>query len=152
TSVAGLLALPWLLRRLSTSANDELLALSVAGLVFTLALLAQRAGFSLALGAFLLGVIVAETAHRAAVERTFEGMRDVFSALFFPAIGMQIDVHELGAEAGLIVGVAAFTLVARPLAGAIGLTLAGTRARDALCAGLSVTPIGEFSFIIAQLG
>ena len=57
--VAGLLAVPWLLRRLSFSANDELLTLVTAGLLFLLALLAQRAGFSLALGAFLLGAIVA---------------------------------------------------------------------------------------------
>lgn len=150
--VAGLLVVPWLLRRLSVSASEELQTLGVAGLVFALALLGQLAGFSLALGAFLLGVIVAETAHRTQVERAFEGMRDLFSALFFTAIGMQIDVHALGAEAGLILVVAVFTLVVRSLAGATGLVLVGIRSRDALRAGLSVTPIGEFSFIIAQLG
>ncbi|HTQ29652.1 MAG TPA: cation:proton antiporter [Opitutaceae bacterium] len=152
TGVAGLLVVPWLLRRLNLSANDELKTLSVAGLVFALALVAREAGFSLALGAFLLGVIVAETAHRASVERAFEGLRDVFTALFFTAIGMQIDLRELGAVAGLIAGVAAFTLVARSLAAAVGLALVGARPHDALRAGLSVTPIGEFSFIIAQLG
>ena len=59
-------------------------------------MLAQKAGYSLALGAFLLGIIVAETPHRHQVERTFEGMRDVFSAVFFVAIGMQIDVARAG--------------------------------------------------------
>ncbi|MDE3084098.1 MAG: cation:proton antiporter [Verrucomicrobiota bacterium] len=152
TGIAGLLIVPWLLRRLSISAGEELQTLGVAGLLFALALMSQRAGYSLALGAFLLGVIVSETAHRVQVERAFDGMRDVFSALFFTAIGMQIDVRELGAEAGLIAGIAAFTLVARPLAGAAGLALAGTPLREALRAGLSVAPIGEFSFIIAQLG
>ena len=89
--VVGLLLVPWLLRRMSISADDELQTLGLTGLLFTLALVAQRAGYSPALGAFLLGTIVAETPHRAQVERLFEGMRDIFSAVFFVAIGMQID-------------------------------------------------------------
>ena len=150
--VGGLLLVPWLLKRMSISANEELQTVGLAALVFGLAVVATRAGYSPALGAFLLGTIVAETPHRHQVERTFEGMRDVFSAVFFVAIGLQIDVHELWAEAGLIAGVAAFTLLARPLAVTSGLTLIGTPLKDALRTGLTATPIGEFSFIIAQLG
>ena len=150
--VGGLLLVPWLLRRMSISADEELQTLGIAALLFGLAFVAQRAGYSLALGAFLLGTIVAETAHRNQVERTFEGMRDVFSAVFFVAIGMQIDPRALVAEIGLIVGVAAFTMVARPLACSLALVLIGTPLKDALRTGIGVTPIGEFSFIIAQLG
>jgi monovalent cation:H+ antiporter-2, CPA2 family len=150
--VVGLLLVPWLLKRLSISADEELQTIGLAAMVFVLAVVATRAGYSLALGAFLLGTIVAETSHRHQVERTFEGMRDIFSAVFFVAIGMQIDVGQLWREAGLIAGVAAFTLVARPFAVTTGLTLIGTPLRDALRAGLTATPIGEFSFIIAQLG
>jgi CPA2 family monovalent cation:H+ antiporter-2 len=150
--IAGLLVVPWLLKRMSISADEELQTLGIAGLLFALALVAQRAGYSLALGAFLLGTIVAETPHRTQVERTFEGLRDVFSAVFFVAIGMQIDLHLLWSAGGLIVGVALFTFVARTLAATTGLTLVGTPPKDALRAGMAVTPIGEFSFIIAQLG
>jgi CPA2 family monovalent cation:H+ antiporter-2 len=150
--VGGLLLVPWLLRRMSISADEELQTLGIAALLFGLAFVAQRAGYSLALGAFLLGTIVAETAHRNQVERTFEGMRDVFSAVFFVAIGMQIDPRALVDEIGLIVGVAAFTLIARPLACSLALILIGTPLKDALRTGVSVAPIGEFSFIIAQLG
>ena len=150
--VGGLLLVPWLLKRMSISVDEELQTLGLAGLLFGLAVVAQRAGYSLALGAFLLGVIVAETPHRHQVERTFAGMRDVFSAVFFVAIGMQIDPRELWASAGLIAGVAAFVLVARPLAVSAGLVLIGTPPKDALRTGLTATPIGEFSFIIAQLG
>ena len=150
--VGGLLLVPWLLKRMSIAADEELQTLGLAGMLFGLAVVAESAGYSLALGAFLLGTIVAETPHRHQVERTFEGMRDVFSAVFFVAIGMQIDVRELWASAGLIVGVAAFTLLARPLAVSSGLTLIGTPLKDALRTGLTATPIGEFSFIIAQLG
>ncbi len=150
--IAGLLLVPWLLRRMSIAADEELQTLGLAAILFGMAVVAERAGYSLALGAFLLGTIVAETSHRHQVERTFAGMRDVFSAVFFVSIGMQIDVRELWGAAGLIVVVATFTLVARPVAVTTGLTLIGTPLKDAMRTGLTATPIGEFSFIIAQLG
>jgi len=150
--IAGLLVVPWLLRKMSVSVDDELQTLGMAGLLFGLAILANHAGYSLALGAFLLGTIVAETPHRHQIDRTFAGMRDVFSAVFFVAIGMQIDLRVLGAEWALILGVAAFTLVARTIAVSTGLTLIGTPAKDAFRVGLTALPIGEFSFVIAQLG
>ena len=150
--IAGLIIVPWFLKRMSISMNEELQTLGLAALLFGLAIFAQKAGYSVALGAFLLGIIVAETPHRHQVERTFEGMRDVFSAVFFVAMGMQIDVHELAQCAGLIAGVAAFTLVARPLAVGAGLSMIGIPPKDGLRAGLMATPIGEFSFVIAQLG
>jgi len=137
---------------MSVSMDEELQTLGLAALLFGLAILAQRAGYSLALGAFLLGIIVAETPHRHQVERTFEGMKDVFSAVFFVAIGMQIDVHEFVQTAGLIAAVAAFTLLARPMAVTAGLWMIGIPQKDSLRAGLMASPIGEFSFVIAQLG
>ncbi len=150
--IAGLLLVPWLLRRMSISADEELQTLGIAGLLFALAVIAHTAGYSLALGAFLLGTIVAETPHRHQVERTFEGMRGVFSAVFFVAIGMQIDLRDLGREVALILGIALFTLVARPLAVTAGLSVIGIGLKDALRTGLTATPVGEFTFIIAQLG
>jgi monovalent cation:H+ antiporter-2, CPA2 family len=150
--IAGLLLVPWLLRRMSISAEEELQTLGIAGLLFGLAMVAERAGYSLALGAFLLGTIVAETPHRHQIERTFGGMRDVFSAVFFVAIGMQIDPSLLGGAWVLILSAAVFILVVRTLAIATGLVLIGKPPREALQAGVLVTPIGEFSFIIAQIG
>ncbi|MFT3870002.1 MAG: cation:proton antiporter [Nibricoccus sp.] len=151
-SVGGLLLVPWLLRKLSVSMGDELQTVALAGMLFTLAVVAHWAGYSLALGAFLLGTIVAETPHCTQVERTFEGMRDVFTAVFFVAIGMEIDLRLLGQAIGWVIGVSVFTLLVRPLAMAVGLTLIGKSVRESLQVGLSVTPIGEFSFVIAQLG
>jgi CPA2 family monovalent cation:H+ antiporter-2 len=150
--IAGLLLVPWLLKRTKRAADEELQTLGVAGLLFVLAVVAQAAGYSLALGAFLLGAIVAETPHRHQVERTFGGMRDVFSAVFFVAIGLQLDARELWREAPLIFGIAAFVLLARPIGVATGLSLIGTPLKDGLRTGLTAMPIGEFSFIIAQLG
>jgi len=151
-SVGGLLLVPWLLRKLSVSAGEELQTVGLAGMLFALAVVAHWAGYSLALGAFLLGTIVAETPHRTQVERTFEGMRDIFTAVFFVAIGMEIDLRLLGEVAWWVLGVSVFTLVVRPLAMAVGLMLIGKSSRESLQVGFSVTPIGEFSFVIAQLG
>jgi CPA2 family monovalent cation:H+ antiporter-2 len=150
--IVGLLLVPWFLRRMSVAAEEELQTLLMGGLLLGLAVVAQAAGYSLALGAFLLGTIVAETPHRHQVERTFAGMRDVFSAVFFVAIGMQIDPALLGRETFLILGVAAMALLVRPLAISGGLLLTGVPVKTAVRTGLSVSPIGEFSFIIAQLG
>src|SRR6478736_5216048 len=151
-SIGGMLIVPWLLRKLSLSASEELPTIVVAGLLFVLAFLAERAGFSLALGAFMLGAIVAETPHKTQVSRAFDGMRDVFSAVFFVSIGMLIDLHAVADSWLLILGVTAFVLVARPLAITLGMLLIGGSTRESLRVGLSVTALGEFSFIIAQLG
>ena len=150
--IMGLLIVPWLLRKLSVKADEELQTLATAALLFGLAIVAYRAGYSLALGAFLLGCIVAETPHRHQIERIFEGMRDVFSAVFFVAIGLQIDVRALGEAWWMVLGLTAFTLVVRVGAVSTAMTLIGTPQAVALRAGLVATPIGEFSFIIAQLG
>ena len=150
--VGGLLLMPWLLRRMEHSGTDELRTLMVAGLLCLLAFGAQSAGYSLALGAFLLGVVVADTPQRGALERAFGGMRDVFSAVFFVAIGMMIDLHGFTAIWWQVLAVSAFALVARPVACSLALLATGQPARVALEGGLSLTPLGEFGFIAAQLG
>jgi CPA2 family monovalent cation:H+ antiporter-2 len=95
---------------------------------------------------------VAETPQRTQVERTFEGLREVFTAVFFVAIGMQIDPRLIVENWPLILGVGVFTLGVRAVSIATGLSLVGTPVKDSLQAGLMTTTIGEFSFIIAQLG
>lgn len=150
--VAGLIAVPWLLRKLSVTASEELMTIVMAGLMFMLAVLAARAGFSLALGAFILGAIVAETPHRIQIDRTFEGMRDVFSAVFFVAIGMLIDLKSAAHLWWLVLLIAGFAVVGRTFAVATGMMVTGASTKDAFTVGASVTPLGEFSFIIVQLG
>ncbi|WP_404421913.1 cation:proton antiporter [Nibricoccus sp. IMCC34717] len=150
--VLGLLLLPGLLRRMSKTAGEEVQTIGLAGILFGLALIAQKAGYSLALGAFLLGTIVAETPHRVQVERTFEGMRDIFTAVFFVAIGMQIQPVLLAQVWPEILAVTAFTILVRTFAVTVGLSLIGKAVKDSMRAGMAATPIGEFSFIIVQLG
>jgi CPA2 family monovalent cation:H+ antiporter-2 len=150
--VAGLLLVPWLLKRMSIAADEELQTLGVAGLLFALAVMAQKAGYSTALGAFLLGTIVSETPNRTQVDRIFDGMRSIFSAVFFVAIGMQIDPRMLLHAAPQVAVLTVFVLLVRTFACSVGLSLVGVPQKVAVRTGLMVIPLGEFSFIIAQLG
>lgn len=150
--IMGLLLIPWLLRRMSVSAGTELQTLIVAGALFGAAVIAERAGYSLALGAFLMGMIVAETPQRVQVERTFSGLRDVASTVFFVSVGMQVKPEMLLESWLPVIGFAVFILLVRTLAPTLGLLIAGSPQREAMRAGLQLAPIGEFSFIIAQLG
>ena len=149
---AGLLFVPRLLRRLEARADPELQTIIVAGVLFLLAIAAAKAGYSLALGAFLLGAIVAEMPQKHAVEKSFTGMKDIFSSVFFVAIGMMIDISLLGQVWHWIIGLFIFSMLARPFAIGLAMVITGTPPREARRAGLLLTPLGEFTFIIAQLG
>ncbi|MET0263362.1 MAG: cation:proton antiporter, partial [Rariglobus sp.] len=149
---AGLLFVPRLLRRLEKRADPELQTIIVAGVLFFLALCAAKAGYSLALGAFLLGAIVAEMPQKHGVEKSFAGMKDLFSSVFFVAIGMMIDISLLGQVWHWIIGLFVFSMLARPFAIGLAMVLTGTAPKEARRAGLLLTPLGEFTFIIAQLG
>jgi CPA2 family monovalent cation:H+ antiporter-2 len=151
-AMAALLFVPRLFRRMQARADPELQTIVVAGVLLLLALVAVWAGYSLALGAFLLGAVVAELPQRHQVEHAFEGLRDIFSSVFFVSIGMLIDVRLIGEVWPWILGLGAFVLVARPLSVGLALVLTGTPPREARRAGLCVSPLGEFSFIIAQMG
>jgi len=149
---AGLLMVPRLMRRLEARADPELQTIIVAGLLFLLSMAAVKAGYSLALGAFLLGAIVAEIPQKASVEKAFAGMRDVFSSVFFVSIGMMIDLKLLAPVWPWVIAIGAFALIARALVIGFALILCGTKPTEARRAGLLLGPLGEFTFIIAQLG
>ncbi|MCD8483795.1 MAG: cation:proton antiporter [Verrucomicrobia bacterium] len=150
--VGGLLLVPKLIDSFHRTRLPELETLLVMGLVFSISLLAVKAGYSLALGAFLLGAIVAETPQASALTRSLEGMRDVFSTVFFVAVGMTIDLSVVPESFGFILMLTVICLIGRPLAAAIALVVVCEDGKTALRTGLSVTPMGEFGFIIASLG
>jgi len=150
--MVGLYFVPRLLRKMDAKADPELQTIMVAGILFLLAVLAVKAGYSLALGAYLLGAIVAEMPQKNSVEKSFSGMRDMFSSVFFVSIGMMIEVKLLLQVLPWILALGLFTLLARPLATGFALILVGTPPHIARRAGLALTPLGEFTFVIAQLG
>ncbi|HSA02355.1 MAG TPA: cation:proton antiporter, partial [Candidatus Paceibacterota bacterium] len=148
----SMLIVPKLLSRVSQGPMSEIRTLLVAGLALLLAWLSVRAGYSLALGAFILGAIVGSTRYKADIERVFEGLDQVFGAVFFVAVGMLVDFRMLLDAWPLVLGMTAMALLLRPLACALGFLAVGNTSRDSIQAGLMLTPLGEFSFIIAQLG
>ena len=93
--VAGLLLMPRLLRRLEARGDPELQTIMVTGLLLVLAFFTVKAGYSLTLGAFLFGAVVAEIKQKIAVEKNFAGIRHMFSSVFFVSIGMIIDMKML---------------------------------------------------------
>ena len=150
--VLGLILVPRLLRPLRQASDADIKSLVVSGLVFGAGVIAMQAGFSVALGAFLFGVVIAETPFRAQIERRLGGAQDMFSAIFFVSIGMLIDVQSFVDHAGLILLVSVFAIVARTLAALIGLLGSGQTLGLAASSAIVLTPLGEFSYIIAQLG
>ncbi|MGZ0656861.1 cation:proton antiporter domain-containing protein [Coraliomargarita sp. W4R72] len=148
----GIAVLPRWLHRFEKIGGVELETLIVAGVLFGLSWLTLSAGFSIALGAFLCGVILAETNRVQVIERAFSGMKDIFVAVFFTATGMAIDVLRLPEALGLIALGVVLALVVRPIAATFGFLLACEDEKVAVKAALCVTPIGEFAFVIAGLG
>jgi CPA2 family monovalent cation:H+ antiporter-2 len=149
--VLGLLLLPRTLRGVNRMGVD-LLTIGVAGLALGTGAVAVHTGYTLTLGAFLCGAIIAETPQRPLVERALQGMRDVFIAVFFASIGMLVSPVLLFKDLGLIVGLGILAASVRAFSTSFALGLCGTPNRDAIQAGLILTPIGELTFIIAQVG
>jgi CPA2 family monovalent cation:H+ antiporter-2 len=150
--VVGMLIVPRILKLLSHDASAELRVTVVAGLVLLAAVWALQAGYSMALGAFVLGVVVAGTRHKDELEHSFETLHTIFGAVFFVAVGMLFDFRLLAEVWWLVIVVTVLTLVARPVACAFGLIGAGHSSHNALKAGLALVPIGEFAFVLIQVG
>ncbi len=151
-ALLGLLLVPRLLRLLRDDQGADVETVLVGALLFGLTFLAGRADLPLILGAFLLGAIVSETPQSVQVERAFAGVRDLFTALFFASMGLLADLSLLSTHMDLIVAITALALIGRTLASFSGLVLVGVAPASALRTGLTLTPMGEFTFIIAQMG
>lgn len=150
--ILGLLLLPRLVDYVAGFGRDETLLVSVLGICFGASLLAAWMGFSVALGAFLAGAVVAESRSVGRVLRLIEPLRDMFAALFFVAIGLKIDPAMLLQYALPALLIAAVVIIGKTLACSLGIFVVGHDARTALRSGLGMAQIGEFSFVIATLG
>jgi CPA2 family monovalent cation:H+ antiporter-2 len=151
-TVLSLLIMPRLLASLRREPDKEIRTLVVAGVLLALSWLAAYLGYSLALGAFVFGVIVGSTRYKSDIEEVFDGLRQLFGAVFFVAVGMLVDFRLLSTAWPLMLGVTVLALLLRPFAASLGFIAVGNSPREAINASLAVTPLGEFSFVIAQLG
>ncbi len=150
--IAGLIVLPPLVRAVARVASDEVSIVASVGLCFAFAWIARAAGYSVALGAFLAGMLVAESGADKRVRLLVAPLRDVFAAVFFVSVGMLLDPRLVLEHWGAVLALLVVVIVGRASAISLGAFLTGFGIRDSLRAGLSLAQIGEFSFIIAAIG
>lgn len=151
-AVVGFLFVPSLIRLASKTKLDEVLLVTVLGLIFGLALLAEKLGFSVALGAFLVGAVLAEVREVHRIERLVAPVRDLFAAIFFTSSGILINFN-LSPQGLLEVAIISLlVIVGKIIFSGLGALLGGCDLRTAIRAAMSLAQIGEFSFIIAGLG
>ncbi|MEN5033623.1 cation:proton antiporter [Pseudomonas sp. TWI929] len=150
--VIGILLVPRLLAYVAKFESNEMLLITVLGLCFGFCLLVVKLEYSMVLGAFLIGAIMAESRQLLKIERLIEPVRDLFSAIFFVAIGLMIDPQVLIDYAWPIVVITLAVVLGKMLSCGMGAFIAGNDGRTSLRVGMGLSQIGEFSFIIAALG
>ena len=150
--VIGILLVPRLLAYVARFESNEMLLITVLGLCFGFCLLVVKLEYSMVLGAFLIGAIMAESRQLIKIERLIEPVRDMFSAIFFVAIGLMIDPQILLQYAWPIAVITVAVVLGKMLSCGIGAFIAGNDGRTSLRVGMGLSQIGEFSFIIAALG
>jgi CPA2 family monovalent cation:H+ antiporter-2 len=148
----GLFLVPRLLSAIARLRGDETLLITVLGLCFGVSLASAKLGYSVALGAFITGALIAESREIGRVQALTEPIRDMFSAVFFVAIGLLIDPRLIATHAVPIVAISAVIVLGKVFTCALGALLSGRDMRTSLRVGMGLAQIGEFSFIIAALG
>ncbi len=150
--LAGIFLLPSLLRAGKKLMSDEnVLILSIA-LCFLMVIVATRVGFSAPLGAFIMGSILAETTQAEKIEKLIKSVKDLFGAVFFVSVGMLIDPTILVQYAVPVLLITFIVILGKTIFVTGGSLLAGLPLKQSLQSGMSLSQIGEFSFIIATLG
>lgn len=150
--VVGILLVPRLLAYVAKFESNEMLLVTVLGLCFGFCLLVVKLEYSMVLGAFLIGAIMAESRQLVQIERLIEPVRDMFSAIFFVAIGLLIDPKILVEYAWPIALITVAVVLGKMFSCGMGAFIAGNDGRTSLRVGMGLSQIGEFSFIIAALG
>lgn len=150
--VVGIFFIPTLLKKAKHLLTDEMLLIISLALCLLMVIFAAGVGFSPALGAFIMGSIIAETTQAEHIEHLVKPVKDLFGAVFFVSVGMLINPDTLVEYA---IPVAILTLVVifgQSLSSTIGSLLSGQPLKQSIQTGMSLSQIGEFSFIIATLG
>ena len=148
----GILLIPKLLNLVAKFNSKEMLLTTVLGLLFGFCLLVIKMKYSVALGAFLIGAIMAESRHIHTIEKLIEPVRDMFIAIFFVTIGLLIDPKILFQYAWPITIISIAVITGKVISCSMGTFVTGHDGRTSLRVAMGKAQIGEFSFIIASLG
>lgn len=150
--IIGILLVPRLLAYIAKFKSSEMLLISVLGLCFGFCLLVVRLDYSVALGAFIIGAIIAESHELVKIERLINPIRDMFSAIFFVSVGLLFDPTLLHQYFLPILVITLAVIVGKVISCSLGVIVSGRDGKTALKVGMGLAQIGEFSFIIASLG
>jgi CPA2 family monovalent cation:H+ antiporter-2 len=150
--VLGTYVLPTFLRKMKRFLNEETILIISIALCLGMVLLATGAGFSSALGAFIMGSILSETIDSERIEKLTVPIKDFFGAIFFVSVGMMVQVTTLGEYIVPILIISMVVIVGQMIFATTGILLSGQNLKTAISAGFSLTQIGEFSYIIGALG
>jgi len=150
--ISGIFFLPTFLRKAKKFMNDEMLLITSLALCILMVWLATIVGFSPALGAFIMGSILAETVYAEKIEHLVKPVKDLFGAIFFVSVGMLFDPTMLVQYLGPILMISVVTILGQSFSTTIGALISGQPLKSSVQAGMSLSQIGEFSFIIATLG
>lgn len=150
--VVGIFFIPTLLQKAKHLLTDEMMLIISLALCLLMVIFAANVGFSPALGAFIMGSIIAETTQAEHIEHLVKPVKDLFGAVFFVSVGMLINPDTL-IEYALPVAILTLVVIfGQSISSTIGSLLSGQPLKQSIQAGMSLSQIGEFSFIIATLG
>lgn len=150
--IVGIYVIPTFFKRTKLLMNDETMLIVALGLCLLMVILATHVGFSSALGAFVMGSILAETIEAEKIIHVVKPVKDLFAAIFFVSVGMMVDPVMIWEYIGPILLITFTILVGQTFLGTFGVVLSGQPLKVAMQCGFCLPQIGEFAFIIASLG
>lgn len=150
--VAGIFLLPSFIRYVRKFLNDEMMLILSISLCLGMVFFATAVGFSPALGAFIMGSLLAETSEGKRIEHLIEPVKSLFGAIFFVSVGMLIDPKVLIDNWSSVLVITVLTIFGKVFSSGAGALLSGQTLKHSIQTGFSLAQIGEFSFIIATLG
>ncbi|MEO8516851.1 MAG: cation:proton antiporter [Flavobacterium sp.] len=150
--MGGIFIIPSILKKAKHLLTDEMLLIISLALCLMMVIFASNVGFSPALGAFIMGSIIAETTQAEHIEHLVKPVKDLFGAVFFVSVGMLIDPHTLLAHALPVAILTLIVIFGQSISSTIGTLASGQPLKQSIQTGMSLSQIGEFSFIIATLG
>ena len=150
--VAGITLIPSLLKKCRPHLNDETMTIVALGLCLGMVLVAKMAGFSEALGAFVMGSILSETVECERIEKLMSPIKNLFGAIFFVSVGMMIAPATLAEYWLPILLITLTVIIGQIIFATVGITLSGQPMKIAMQSAFALTQVGEFAFIIAQFG
>lgn len=150
--LVGVYVIPTLLNKSRKLLSNETLLIVSMGLCLGMAVFSVACGFSLALGAFVIGSILASTSFAERIEKLTAPVKDLFGSVFFISVGMMVNPEVITQYWGSILTLSVAVIVGMIVFGTFGMLVTGQNLKVAIESGFSLTQIGEFAFIIASLG